>query len=137
MSRKFKIIIAALVAVVALSIGVGGVAFASDPDATAEQLGAMAQHNSVDTVADLIGLSPEEIMTLFVNRIDELGTAKSAIRNYNNVLLYGIRGVGKTFLVRLLTKHLSEEFPEILPVYVFKPLKKPKRGHSNAAVSQG
>ncbi len=65
MSRKFKIIVAALVAVVALSIGVGGVAFASDPDATAEQLGAnMAQHNAVDTVADLIGLSPEEIMEL-------------------------------------------------------------------------
>lgn len=63
-------------------------------------------------------LSSEEIMTLLVNRIDELGTAKSAIRNYNNVLLYGIRGVGETFLVRLLTKHLSEEFPEIFPVYV-------------------
>ena len=65
-----------------------------------------------------LNLSSEDIRTLLVNRFDELGTAKSAIRNYNNVLLYGVRGVGKTFLVRSFTKLLNDEFPEIFPVYV-------------------
>jgi Cdc6-like AAA superfamily ATPase len=64
-------------------------------------------------------LSDEDIERLRVDRLDEIRLSTIALgRGFQNVLLYGYRGVGKTFLVRLIVSELQKAFPEVLPVYV-------------------
>ncbi len=63
--------------------------------------------------------SDEEIRNLQVDREFELDRASETLgRNYNNLLLYGKRGVGKTFLLRMLEHHMADNFPDVFSVYV-------------------
>src|ERR1035437_8908366 len=49
-----------------------------------------------------------DVTRLRVNRVDELRSVKQALlKRGGNVFLYGPRGVGKTFLLRMLVDDLS------------------------------
>jgi Cdc6-like AAA superfamily ATPase len=54
-----------------------------------------------------------------VDRMDELSSCIQALTtNYHNVLLHGSRGVGKTFLVKLILNRLKKDFSNIFAPYV-------------------
>lgn len=60
-----------------------------------------------------------ELEEQWVNRDNELSLcSQSIIRLGHNVLVYGERGIGKTFLVRKLHKIISDENPEIFPIFI-------------------
>ena len=77
----------------------------------------MVEPFATSMVAEM--LSDEDIERLRVDRIDEIRRSTVALgQSFHNVLLYGHRGVGKTFLVRLIVRELQKSFSDVLPVYV-------------------
>jgi histone H3/H4 len=64
-------------------------------------------------------LSIAELKAMRVDRADELLLCHHAIAmNRHNVLLYGERGVGKSFLVRLLQQEIEDRSPELFAASV-------------------
>ena len=54
-----------------------------------------------------------------VDRTDELASCVQALTtNYHNVLLHGSRGVGKTFLVKLILNRINKEYSNIFTTHV-------------------
>jgi hypothetical protein len=63
--------------------------------------------------------SIEDLRALRVNREEEVESAYSALaENWHNVLLYGTRGVGKTFLTRIIEDEVAKRTPEALPCFI-------------------
>ncbi len=61
----------------------------------------------------------ENILNIKVDREDEIQTCGDAlVGRRHNVLLYGSRGVGKTFMVRLLQHEIENNYDSIFPVIV-------------------
>jgi len=61
----------------------------------------------------------ENINSLCVDRKEELSICFQSLNlKHHNVLLYGTRGVGKTFLVRLLEGHIKQKSPETFAAYI-------------------
>jgi len=64
-------------------------------------------------------LESELIKFMRVNRDDELKNCIDALFGRSeNLLLYGFRGVGKTFLVRLLLEEIKLHFDDTVPIFV-------------------
>lgn len=60
-------------------------------------------------------MSDEQVASWHVGREVELATLSEALgRTSSNVYLWGERGVGKTFLLRLLRRELAEDQPRYL-----------------------
>jgi hypothetical protein len=61
----------------------------------------------------------ETIREVRVDRDDEVSYCTEALLNkYENVLLYGERGVGKSFLVRLIHDEIERVAPSVLPITI-------------------
>jgi len=64
-------------------------------------------------------LNPELLRSIHVDRDDELKQCVDALFSRSeNILIYGTRGVGKTFLVRLLLEEIKSHFNDTVPVFV-------------------
>jgi Cdc6-like AAA superfamily ATPase len=65
------------------------------------------------------GLDIQAVRSMRVDRAEELNQCvRALIERRHNVLLYGNRGVGKSFLLRLLDDHLQQEQSSIFPIFV-------------------
>lgn len=71
--------------------------------------------DAFNTVAEHVS----DVTTVRIDRDRELDRIFEAlVRRKQNVLLYGTRGVGKTFLLRLVEKQIQELAPEVYPCIV-------------------
>lgn len=61
------------------------------------------------------GMSPEQLRSIHVDRQAEIEEIVSSLAEHSkNVLLYGARGTGKTFLTRLVGHRIQESHKEVL-----------------------
>ena len=51
----------------------------------------------------------------FIGRDDEMSTVLSAMRNGNNISIYGMARIGKTSLIKEAMRRIEEQ-PDILPL---------------------
>ena len=64
-------------------------------------------------------LSPENLLTLCVDRNDEVKECVAALCDRrNHLFIYGERGIGKTFLVHLISQGIRESRPGVFPCYI-------------------
>jgi Cdc6-like AAA superfamily ATPase len=64
-------------------------------------------------------LTIEELRSVRVDRTDETTRCiKALVERRHNVLMYGSRGVGKSFLLRIIDDELKQNHPSLFPVYV-------------------
>ncbi len=64
-------------------------------------------------------MTQEQILALRVNRESEVDSCSDLLRSTtSNVFIFGPRGVGKTFLVRLIHAKLRKNAPEVFPFFL-------------------
>jgi hypothetical protein len=73
----------------------------------------------MEVIANARVMSDGELLALRVDRDSEVGTCTELLMSTRgNVFIFGPRGIGKTFLVRLVHSKLRERGPEVFPFFL-------------------
>jgi len=73
----------------------------------------------LDAMLSAAHLTPDQILKVRVDRENEISTClETLVNDRRNLLVFGDRGAGKTFLMKLLCSELAASSEKVLPVYL-------------------